>query len=95
MKQPNVLHWLQMFIWLSLTAFTLPETAAESPIPTHQKIYAPQDQTVMFNTKTLIYHDPNCRWAKACTVNCISVDRSEAIHRGARPCKVCGGKKNP
>ena len=48
-------------------------------------------EMVMFNTKTLKYHKPNCNWAKKCTVNCIKIDKKEAIRRGGKPCKVCGG----
>ena len=49
------------------------------------------DPTVAFNTETLIYHRPSCRWALRCTRNCVSVTLSEARKRGGRACKVCGG----
>lgn len=49
------------------------------------------EQTVIFNTKTKKYHAPNCRWARRCTRNCISLPLSQAIKRGGVPCKVCGG----
>ena len=49
------------------------------------------DPTVAFNTETLIYHRPSCRWAARCTVNCIPLKLSEARKRGGRACKVCGG----
>ena len=45
----------------------------------------------MFNTQTLKYHKLDCQWAKKCTVNCIKIDKKEAIKRGGKPCKVCGG----
>ena len=48
-------------------------------------------EAVMFNTQTLKYHKLGCQWAKRCTVNCIKIDRKEAIKRGGRPCKDCGG----
>lgn len=48
-------------------------------------------EMVMFNTKTLKYHKPSCQWAIKCTVNCIKIDKKEAIKRGGKPCKVCGG----
>ncbi|MBQ8476825.1 nuclease [bacterium] len=48
-------------------------------------------ETVMFNTQTLKFHKLTCKWAKKCTVNCIKIDRKEAIKRGGIPCKVCGG----
>ena len=47
---------------------------------------------VIFNTKTGKIHVPGCQYAKKCTVNCISIDRKDAIKRGGIPCKVCGGK---
>jgi len=48
-------------------------------------------EMVMFNTQTLKYHKLNCQWAKKCTVNCIKIDKKEAVKRGGKPCKVCGG----
>ncbi len=48
-------------------------------------------ETVMFNTKTYKFHKPGCEWARKCTVNCIKIEKKEAVQRGGRPCKVCGG----
>ncbi len=48
-------------------------------------------EMVLFNTKTLKYHQLWCRWAAKCTVNCIKIDKKETINRGGIPCKVCGG----
>lgn len=48
-------------------------------------------QDVMFNTKSKKYHTLWCQWAKKCTVNCIKIDKKEAVKRGGIPCKVCGG----
>ena len=48
-------------------------------------------EMVMYNTKTHKYHQIWCRWAAKCTVNCIKIDKKEAIKRGGIPCKVCGG----
>lgn len=48
-------------------------------------------EMVMFNTSTKKYHSLWCRWAAKCTVNCIKIDKKEAIKRGGVPCKVCGG----
>lgn len=48
-------------------------------------------ETVIYNTKTHKYHQIWCRWAAKCTVNCIQLDKKEAIKRGGVPCKVCGG----
>jgi hypothetical protein len=49
------------------------------------------EQTVFFNTKSLVYHHDGCIAAKRCTVNCVWISRSEAVKRGGRPCKLCGG----
>jgi hypothetical protein len=46
---------------------------------------------VYYNTNSHIYHKHNCKHAKKCTKNCITIDDSEAIKRGGRPCKICGG----
>lgn len=48
-------------------------------------------ETVVFNTKTHKYHNPNCHWAIKCTVNCIKIDKQKAKAKGGVPCKVCGG----
>ncbi len=50
-------------------------------------------ETVVYNTKTGKFHSPSCQWANKCTVNCIKIDRKEAVQRGGIPCKVCGGGK--
>jgi len=50
-----------------------------------------QAETVIYNTKTGKYHKPSCSSAKRCTVNCVSIDKSEAIKKGGIPCKKCGG----
>lgn len=47
-------------------------------------------EQVFYNTNSHIYHNLSCRWARACTKNCILIDKSEAMNRG-RACKVCGG----
>jgi len=52
---------------------------------------AKTERQVMFNTSSVKYHDPSCRWAEKCTKNCVKVSESEAIQRGGVPCKVCGG----
>lgn len=46
---------------------------------------------VAYNVNTRIYHDTSCKWAHKCTKNCITIDHTEAIRRGGRPCKVCHG----
>ncbi len=48
-------------------------------------------ETVVFNTKTKKYHTITCQWAKKCTVNCVKIEKKEAIRQGGKPCKVCGG----
>lgn len=54
-------------------------------------VLAADNQTVIMNTKTYIYHSPDCKWAKKCTKNCIKTTRPKAQTQGARACKVCGG----
>ena len=48
-------------------------------------------EAVMYNTNTHKYHALWCRWAKKCTVNCIKIEKKQAIKRGGITCKVCGG----
>lgn len=49
------------------------------------------DQPVVLNIKTLIYHCPACELVRHCGADCATVDISEALRRGARACKICGG----
>jgi hypothetical protein len=49
------------------------------------------EEIVAFNVETHKYHCLECRWAIACTKNCINLPVSEAKRRGGVPCKVCGG----
>lgn len=70
---------------------------AKPKLPHHPSILTQclaqaQDERVMFNVKSLKYHNPTCEWAQRCTRNCIAIPRSEAIRRGGIPCKVCGGR---
>ncbi len=53
-------------------------------------VLAADSQTVIMNTKTYIYHSPDCKWAKRCTKNCIKTTKQKAQAQGARACKVCG-----
>lgn len=48
-------------------------------------------ETVVYNTKTGKIHSVSCPHAKKCTVNCIKIEKKEAIKKGGVPCKVCGG----
>ena len=48
--------------------------------------------TVVYNTKTRKYHAQSCASANKCTVNCIKIDRKQAIQRGGVPCKICGAR---
>ncbi len=47
---------------------------------------------VVYNVKTSKYHSPTCESAKRCTVNCIKIDRKEAVKMGGIPCKICKAK---
>lgn len=46
--------------------------------------------TVIYNTKTHIYHNPNCKHAKRCIKNCVNIDINEIYNKG-RACKICRG----
>lgn len=46
---------------------------------------------VAFNVKTKKYHALSCRWAVACTKNCINIEKNKAVKMGGIPCKICGG----
>lgn len=52
---------------------------------------ASKEQVVAFNQKTQKFHKLGCIWAQRCTVNCITIPKSDAVNRGGIPCKVCGG----
>jgi len=56
----------------------------------HAGVADAAEDTVRFNTKTRIFHGPGCSAGKACTVNCVSMARSQAKKLG-RPCGLCGG----
>ncbi len=47
-------------------------------------------ETVVFNPNSKIYHKPSCHYAQICKV-CIKIEKQDAIKRGGRPCKKCGG----
>ena len=48
-------------------------------------------ETVIFNTKTLKYHNINCHHAQKCTQSCIKIEKQKAKAKGGVPCKTCGG----
>ncbi len=50
-----------------------------------------KETTVTFNTRTKKIHRHGCKSAKACTVNCVVIDKKEALDRGGVPCGNCGG----
>ena len=49
-----------------------------------------QAEDVVYNPNTKIYHNIYCHSAKICKI-CIKIDKKEAIRRGGRACKKCGG----
>jgi hypothetical protein len=57
----------------------------------HARVAQAADQLVFFNTHSRIYHHAGCGAANRCTVNCIWIPLSEALERGGRACKLCGG----
>lgn len=80
---------LQVAVAVAMTAITF---AAFAPVGVLTLPVAQAEPVVMFNTETLKFHSPSCRWAKKCTVHCIRITLSEALKRGGVPCKVCGGR---
>ena len=52
-------------------------------------VYSQQSDMVVFNTKTLKYHELGCSSANRCTKNCIVISRNEAIKKGGVHCKNC------
>lgn len=54
-------------------------------------VLASDSAAVVMNIKTYIYHKPTCTWAIRCTKSCVQTTKSDAIAKGARACKVCGG----
>lgn len=53
--------------------------------------FSANNDNVVFNTKSLKVHKIYCKYASACTVNCIKTTRTNAYKQGGKPCKVCGG----
>lgn len=49
------------------------------------------DNPVVLNIKTLLYHCPACELARHCGADCAVVDLAEAVRRGGKPCRTCGG----
>jgi hypothetical protein len=82
--------------WIVAAALCLAVLAPRAPLPAgsrsgHAGIAEAAEATVFFNTKSLIYHHDGCLAAKRCTVNCIWISRADAVKRGGRACKLCGG----
>lgn len=78
-------------IMMSLVPWALNQGGSISGSCAGSVLAASQRDIVDFNTQSLKYHDPDCIWAKRCTVHCIKITRAEAKKRGGIPCKVCGG----
>ncbi len=53
-------------------------------------VLATPDSPVIMNTKTHVYHTPECKFAARCLKNCIQTTKENAISKGAHPCKFCG-----
>lgn len=67
--------------------------AREAPASDHTHVFARsiQDALVAFNVESKKVHKLSCPSARQCTVNCITIRRSEARERGGVACKRCGG----
>lgn len=61
---------------------------AEDP---SRELSSEKSETVVFNTKSKKFHRHNCKSAKSCTVNCVVIEKSDAMGRGGVPCGNCGG----
>lgn len=59
-----------------------------SPPPSRAAVV---DMAVVLDVKTRKYHCPACELVRKCGHDCETVDVSEAIRRGAKPCEICGG----
>lgn len=81
------IDWRRLVTLALVLAAALPLHGASRAAPTRP----PTDAEVAFNTQTLIYHAPRCRWALRCTKHCVDTSRANAIRLGGRPCKVCKG----
>ncbi|HXU00824.1 MAG TPA: hypothetical protein VN903_07525 [Polyangia bacterium] len=85
-------RWIAaLAVCFALLALRVPLPAAFECHDCHAGIAQAAEQAVFFNTKSLIYHHDGCMAANRCTVNCIWIPRADAIKRGGRPCKLCGG----
>lgn len=80
---------MQKWIKLAGLAFLLVLMPAWADI--HGEAMAAMDYAYHGNKNSRIYHNSGCRyfWCKACTVGFRTAQ--EAMTRGFRPCKVCGG----
>lgn len=47
-------------------------------------------EPVMYNTNTGVYHKTTCRYVKR-SKSMIKIDKKQAVQKGGRACKVCGG----
>lgn len=48
-------------------------------------------ETVTYNHQSGIYHKHSCSSAVRCTQNCTKIEKKDAVKKGGRPCKKCGG----
>jgi hypothetical protein len=67
-----------------------PSPSAEMGAP-GRALSAPPERLVAYNVSNGKYHGLSCVWARRCTRSCIDLPLAEALARGGRPCKVCGG----
>lgn len=47
-------------------------------------------ETVLYNPNSCVYHKISCPHAKRCKCG-LKIDKKQAIKKGGRPCKTCGG----
>ena len=51
-----------------------------------------QDNYVMLNTKTYIYHNPGCRWAKKCTKTAFAQPDKKPKNKAPGPARFAADK---
>lgn len=72
-----------------LMLLTLATALARRPVPAPTS--AVVDVSVVLNLRTMKYHCPACDLVRNCGKDCATMDVTEAVRRGAKPCEICSG----
>jgi hypothetical protein len=84
-------RWLGVWLFLLTVVGRVPVSEGSHRHACLDGVAQAADRSVIFNTKSHVYHHPGCNAALACTVNCVTMSLSEAVKLGGRPCGRCGG----